>query len=48
MISDKIQNQCKEKTNNKAPFTFFHYTRPHLEYGCQFLVKNKLGLQILF
>ena len=28
-----MQNQCKEQTNNKAPLTFFHYTRPHLEYA---------------
>ena len=33
IFSEKFPNQCKEQTNNKASLTFFHYTRPHLEYA---------------
>ena len=47
IFSEKFQNQWKEQTNNKALLTFFHYTRPHLEYCYQVLVKNKLGSQII-
>ena len=30
----------------KSLLTFFHYKRPHLEYGSSVYVKNKLGSQI--
>ena len=37
IFSEEFQNQCKEQSNKKAPLTFIHYTRPHLEYGCSVL-----------
>ena len=47
IFSDKFQTQRKKQTNSKVSLTLSHYTRPHLEYGCSFLVKDKLGLQII-
>ena len=32
LFSEKLQNQCKKQTNNKAPLTFSHCISSHLEY----------------
>ena len=46
IFSEKFPNQCKEQSNSKVCSNFSHYTRPHLEYGGQVYVENKLGSQI--
>ena len=41
-----FQINTRNKLTAECLLTFSHYTRPHLEYGSQVYVKNKLDSQI--
>ena len=43
-----FQINARNKLTTKCLLTFSHYTRPHLEYGTQVYVKNKLCSHIIF
>ena len=50
MFSEKFKINARNKLTTKSLLTFFHYTRPHLEYGCevQVLVKKNWAHRLFF